>query len=150
MWQLIPSLVQSEGSVHSQELSTVAVVIPDSYESSRHLNASFLQDFPSYFPPMYDYVAKVVSSFPPSFATETLYAFLAFAVNDNSHVLSPTSLNQWTHKWWVQIMKFLIMKYSPPFCDFVLIASKNVPLVGVNLFLDTLNPNDVFRWEWDA
>jgi len=42
-------------------------------------------------------------------------------------------------------MKFLIMKYSPPFCDFVLIASKNVPLVGVNLFLDTLNPNDVFR-----
>jgi hypothetical protein len=45
----------------------------------------------------------------------------------------------------VQIMKFLIMKYSPPFFDFVFIASKNAPLVGVCLFLDALNPNDVFR-----
>jgi hypothetical protein len=37
------------------------------------------------------------------------------------------------------------MKYSPPFFDFVFIFSKNFPLVGVYLFLDTLNPNDVFR-----
>ena len=36
------------------------------------------------------------------------------------------------------------MEYSPPFCDFVFVASKTFPLVGVYLFLDTLNPNDVF------
>jgi hypothetical protein len=79
-----------------------------------------------------------------------LYAFLVFPVYDSSHVLSPTSLNRWTPNRWVQIMKFLIMKYSPPFCDFVFIASKKFPILGVYLFLDMLNPNDVFRWEWDA